>query len=83
MQPYKRKRNIHLTKRHDGKLCNPSQPNAAVYLCSKGTECPVGIKLATFDSAKAMLGHANKAYDEELVKWQRGERIKDSSSGLI
>jgi len=30
-----------------------------------------------------MLGHANKAYDEEVVKWQRGERVKDSSSGLI
>ena len=30
-----------------------------------------------------MLGHANKAYDEELVKWQRGERVKRSSSGLI
>jgi len=45
--------------------------------------CPVGVKLATFDAAKNMLGHANKAYDEELVKWQRGERVKDSSSGLI
>ena len=37
-----------------------------------------GIKLATFDTAKGMLGHANKAYDEELVKWQRSERIKQS-----
>jgi len=45
--------------------------------------CPVGVKLATFDTAKTMLGHANKAYDEEVVKCQRGERVKDSSSGLI
>jgi len=45
--------------------------------------CPVGVKLATFDTAKTMLGHANKAYNEELVKWQRGERVKHSSSGLI
>ena len=47
------------------------------------TMLSAGIKLATFDTAKGMLGHASKAYDEELVKWQRGTRVKQSSSGLI
>lgn len=41
-----------------------------------------GIKLATFDTAKDMLGRANHAYDDELVKWQRALSIKHSSSGL-
>ncbi|DBA83687.1 TPA: hypothetical protein ACH3X1_006230 [Trebouxia sp. C0004] len=52
-------------------------PNALKNLPNKG------VKLATFDTAKTMLGHANIAYDEELVKWQRAERVKHSSSGLI
>ena len=47
-----------------------------------GVPC-AGIKLATFDTAKTMLGHANKAYDDELVKWQRGESVKHSSSGIL
>ena len=41
-----------------------------------------GIKLATFDTAKGMLGRAYSAYDDELVKWQRGMSVKHSSSGL-
>ena len=41
-----------------------------------------GIKLATFDTAKGVLGCANSAYDDELVKWQRATSIKHSSSGL-
>ena len=41
-----------------------------------------GIKLATFDTAKDMLGRANSAYDDELVKWQRAMSVKHSSSGL-
>lgn len=44
---------------------------------------PAGIKLATFDTAKGMLGRANSAYDDELVKWQRATSVKQSSSGLI
>ena len=43
---------------------------------------PAGIKLATFDTAKSMLGRANSAYDGEVVKWQRAMSIKHSSSGL-
>ena len=54
-----------------------------MHLDSLCTMLSAGIKLATFDTAKGMLGHANKAYDEELVKWQRGTRVKQSSSGLI
>ena len=41
-----------------------------------------GIKLATFDTAKGMLGRASSAYDDELVKWQRAMSVKHSSSGL-
>ncbi|KAL3138930.1 hypothetical protein ABBQ32_005745 [Trebouxia sp. C0010 RCD-2024] len=51
-------------------------PNALKNLPNKG------IKLATFDTAKDMLGRANHAYDDELVKWQRALSIKHSSSGL-
>ena len=51
--------------------------NFDVYMLS------AGIKLATFDTAKGILRRANSAYDDELVKWQRAVRVKQSSSGLI
>ena len=59
---------------------SPTRQQLLITLC---VVLSVGIKLATFDTAKTMLGHANSAYDEELLKWRREVHVKESSSGVI